>query len=317
MNRIINVNGKGILNLKRNILLVIGLTSLLLMAALAGCSSTGTEKQNVTAPPTETSIKVGGSSTLSPIIAKCADNFTEEYKTWNKVDPSLPEEPIVIFVSTGGSGFGVKSTIDGTFDLGLVARNIKDEEKSELKNGKTFQIGSDVLTIAVNPKNPVATIKPDISREELKKIFGGEITTWKQLDPALPNKNIVVAVRDLGGGASEIFDNAVMKGTPISKDAQQIPSMGALAGKIMDNEMAIGYVSSGLVNQNPDKLIALTVDGIAPTLENIKSGKYDIGRPLLIITKSTPTAKQQAFIDYLMSDKGLTVVEDLGYIPAK
>jgi len=151
----------------------------------------------------------------------------------------------------------------------------------------------------------------------LKKIFGGEITTWKQLDPALPNKNIVVAVRDLGGGASEIFDNAVMKGTPISKDAQQIPSMGALAGKIMDNEMAIGYVSSGLVNQNPDKLIALTVDGIAPTLENIKSGKYDIGRPLLIITKSTPTAKQQAFIDYLMSDKGLTVVEDLGYIPAK
>lgn len=303
--------------MNRKLLLVLALISLLLMASLTGCSQLGTSTPNTTVPQTESSIKIGGSSTLSPIIAKCADNFTEEYKTWNKVDPSLPEEPIVIFVSTGGSGFGVKSTIDGTFDLGLVARNIKDEEKSELMDGKTFQIGSDVLTIAVNPKNPVATIKPDISREELKKIFGGEITTWKQLDPALPNKNIVVAVRDLGGGASEIFDNAVMKGTPISKDAQQIPSMGALAGKIMDNEMAIGYVSSGLVNQNPDKLIALTVDGIAPTLENIKSGKYDIGRPLLIITKSIPTAKQQAFIDYLMSDKGLTVVEDLGYIPAK
>jgi len=106
-----------------------------------------------------------------------------------------------------------------------------------------------------------------------------------------------------------------MKGTPISKDAQQIPSMGALAGKVMENDMAIGYVSSGLVNQNADKLFALSIDGIAPTLENIKSGEYDIGRPLLIITKSEPTAKQQAFLDYLMSDQGFAVVEDLGYIP--
>lgn len=304
--------------MKRNILLILGLISLLLMASLTGCSSNSTDsKQDTTAPKTETAIKIGGSSTLSPIIAKCADNFTEEFKTWNKVDASLPEEPIVIFVSTGGSGFGVTSTIDGTFDMGLVARNIKDEEKAELKEGKTVQIGSDVLTMAVNPKNPAAKIKADISREELKKIFAGEIKTWKQLDPALPDKAIVVAVRDAGGGASEIFDKAVMKGTPISKDAQQIPSMGALAGKIMENETAIGYVSSGLVNQNSDKLVALKVDGVAPTLENIKSGKYDIGRPLLIITKKAPTAKQQAFIDYLMSDKGLKVVEELGYIPAQ
>ncbi|MGB4020206.1 MAG: substrate-binding domain-containing protein, partial [Syntrophomonadaceae bacterium] len=186
---------------------------------------------------------------------------------------------------------------------------------AELEGGQTYQIGSDVLTIAVNPNNPITTIKPDISREELKNIFAGEITTWNQLDPALPDKAIIVAVRDLGGGASEVFDTAVMKGTPISKDAQQIPSMGALAGKVMENDMAIGYVSSGLVNQNADKLFALSIDGIAPTLENIKSGEYDIGRPLLIITKSEPTAKQQAFLDYLMSDKGFAVVEDLGYIP--
>ena len=104
--------------MNRKLLLVLALISLLLMASLTGCSQLGTSTPNTTVPQTESSIKIGGSSTLSPIIAKCADNFTEEYKTWNKVDPSLPEEPIVIFVSTGGSGFGVKSTIDGTFDLG-------------------------------------------------------------------------------------------------------------------------------------------------------------------------------------------------------
>ncbi len=302
--------------MKRQNLLIVGLISLLMMVLLVGCSSDSAETPEGATPQADTSIRIGGSSTLSPIIAKCADNFTEEFKTWDKVDASLPAENIVIFVSTGGSGFGVKSTLDGTFDLGLVARTLKDEEKAELEGGQTNQIGSDVLTIAVNPNNPITTIKPDITREELKNIFAGEITTWNQLDPALPDKAIIVAVRDLGGGASEVFDTAVMKGTPISKDAQQIPSMGALAGKVMENDMAIGYVSSGLVNQNADRLFALSIDGIAPTLENIKSGEYDIGRPLLIITKSEPTAKQQAFLDYLMSDKGFAVVEDLGYIPA-
>lgn len=302
--------------MKRNILIVVGLISLLMMGLLAGCSSNPAPAPEANAPKADTSIRIGGSSTLSPIIAKCADNFTEEFKTWDKVDGSLPAESIVIFVSTGGSGFGVKSALDGTFDMGLVARALKDEEKTQLQAGTTSQMGSDVLTIAVNPKNPITTIKPDITRDELKKIFAGEITKWNQLDPALPDQTIIVAVRDLGGGASEVFNTAVMKGTPISKDAQQIPSMGALAGKVMDNEMTIGYVSSGLVNQNADKLSALSIDGIAPTLENIKSGAYDIGRPLLIVTKDTPTAKQKAFLDYLMSDKGFKVVEDLGYIPA-
>lgn len=305
--------------LKRKNLFIVGLISLLMMALLsvAGCSSDNAKAPEGTALPQEDiSLRIGGSSTLSPIIAKCADNLTEEFKTWDQVDANLPAENIVIFVSTGGSGFGVKSALDGTFDMGLLARSLKDEEMAALKDGSINQIGSDVLTIAVNPKNPITTVKPDISREELKKVFAGEITTWNQLDPALPDKAIIVAVRDLGGGASEVFDTAVMKGTPISKDAQQIPSMGALAGKVMENEMAIGYVSSGLVNQNADKLFALSIDGIEPSLENIKSGEYDIGRPLLIITKNEPTAKQQAFLDYLMSDAGLTVVEDMGYIPA-
>ncbi|NLB18859.1 MAG: ABC transporter substrate-binding protein, partial [Syntrophomonadaceae bacterium] len=84
------------------------LIAVLAMALLAGCAGgqEGTAEQS-------TSIKVGGSSTLAPIIAKCADDFTEEFKTWDKVDASLPEEPIVIFVSTGGSGFGLKSAVDG------------------------------------------------------------------------------------------------------------------------------------------------------------------------------------------------------------
>ncbi len=300
---------------KRKAWLSVLLCCVLAFALLAGCTSNDSAGEDDAASTESYSIRIGGSSTLAPIIATCADNFTEEFKTWDKVDPSLPEEPIVIFVSTGGSGFGLKSALDGTFDFGMVSKTLKDEEKEQFADGSITQLGSDVLVIGVNSENPVAEVKPDLTTEELVSIFSGEIKNWNELDPALPDRPIVVAVRDLGGGAAEVFDNTIMKGTPISDEALQIPSMGALAAKIMDNADTIGYVSSGLVNQNPDKIIPISVDGIAPTLENINSGAYKVGRPLLLVSKDTPDEREQKFLDYLLSEEGLQVVEELGYVP--
>jgi phosphate transport system substrate-binding protein len=301
--------------MKRRKWLSVLVCCILAFTLIAGCSGNEKGSEKNAAPTKENSIKIGGSSTLAPIIAQCADKFTEEFKTWDKVDPSLPNEPIVIFVSTGGSGFGMKSALDGTFDFGMVSKNLKDEEKEQFANGSITQLGSDVLVIGVNSANPVAKVKPSLTTEELVNIFSGKIKNWKELDPALPDRPIVVAVRDLGGGASEVFDSAIMKGTPISAEALQIPSMGALAGKIMDNADTIGYVSSGLVNQNPDKIAPISVDGVAPTLENINSGAYKVGRALLLVSKDKPDTREQKFLDYLLSEKGLGVVEELGYIP--
>ncbi|WP_031516921.1 phosphate ABC transporter substrate-binding protein [Desulfofalx alkaliphila] len=296
----------------RNLLVMMLVMGLVLLAGCAGQS----EQPGASDSAEVLDIKLGGSSTLSPVIAKCADDFTEKYKTWNNVDPSLPEEPIVIFVSTGGSGFGARSAIDGTFDMGLLARDLKDTEKESLSEGVVVKLGSDALTIAVHPENPVLQVRPDLTTEEVKKIFAGEIKTWKELDDQLPDRPIVVAVRDLGGGASEVFDENVMQGTPIAKDALQMPSMGALAGKVMENKDAIGYVSYGFVGQNEGKIAVLSVDGYQPTAENINSGDYKISRPLLLVTKDVPTVEQQLFIDYLESEEGMQVLEGMGFIPA-
>lgn len=290
--------------------------ALLTFMLLAGCGQSQQPKAGSgDAAAKAQSIKIGGSSTLAPVVAKCADDFTEKYKTWNKVDPKLPEEPIIIFVSTGGSGFGVKAAIDGTVDIGLASRDIKDSEKEKMPNGKIFKMGSDALTIAVNPKNPVLQVKPSVTTDEVKRIFAGEIKAWKDLDGNLPGRPIVIAVRDLGGGASQVFDELVMKGTPVAKEAIQTPSMGALAAKVMENADAIGYVSTGLVKQNEGKIAVLNVEGVAPTTENINSGRYKIARPLLVFTKDKPDQRQQLFIDYLLSDNGLKVVEEMGFIP--
>ena len=82
------------------------------------------------------------------------------------------------------------------------------KEKAQFTDGTITQLGSDVLDIGVNAVNPVAQVKPNLTTEELVAIFSGKIKTWKELDPALPDRSIVVAVRDLGGGASEVRSQA-------------------------------------------------------------------------------------------------------------
>lgn len=256
-----------------------------------------------------------GSSTLAPVISAISTDFIEDNTTWDKVDSTFPEENISIFVSAGGSGAGVKSVIEGTSDFGMLAREVKDEEKEKLKDMKEFKLGIDALTISVNPENPIHEIKGDLTKEEISKIFSGEFEKWSDLDPELPDEEIVVVIRDLGGGAHSVFQKSIMGETEVRKDAIQAPSMGALVAKVIENKNAIGYASFGMVNQNEGKLIPLKVDGVEPTKENIVDGSYIISRPLIVVKDGELNEAQQAFVDYLQSEEASKVIEEMGFVP--
>ncbi|MBU5675520.1 phosphate ABC transporter substrate-binding protein [Alkaliphilus sp. MSJ-5] len=258
-----------------------------------------------------------GSSTLAPVISAIATDFIEEYTTWDKVDPSFPAENISIYVSAGGSGAGVKAVLEGTSDFGMLAREIKDEENQKIGDPKEFKLGIDALTVSINPENPLLKIKDDLSTEEVKKIFSGEYKYWDEVESSLPHREIVVVIRDLGGGAHEVFQKSVMGDTEVREDAIQAPSMGALVTKVIENKDAIGYASFGMVNQNIGKLIPLKVDGVEATKENIVSGSYKISRPLIAVKKGELTPEQQAFMDVLTSEKGSAIIEKMGYVPVK
>ncbi|AFS78720.1 ABC transporter phosphate-binding protein PstS [Gottschalkia acidurici 9a] len=289
---------------------------------LTGCSNPNTDKQNNI--PQENvkqdnefnaQVTFNGSSTLAPVISAISTDFIEEYTTWNKVDSKFPEKNIAIYVSAGGSGAGAKSIIEGTSDFGMLARSVKDEEKRKIKDIKEFKLGIDALTISINPENPLYKIKDDLSTEEIKKIFSGEYKKWNEIDSSLPDREIVVVIRDLGGGAHEVFQKSIMGDTEVRKDAIQSPSMGALVTKVMENKDAIGYASFGMVNQNQGKLLTLKVDGVEPTKENILSGSYKISRPLIVVKKGELTAEQKAFMDVVTSEKGSEIIEKMGFVP--
>ena len=279
--------------------------------------TTGTATAEVTPVEIDASIAFAGSSSLAPVIASIGEAFSTEFGTWDKVNPAFPAEEIEIPVASGGSGDGPKSVLDGTADFGMLARGVKDSEKESLGEGYVeYMVASDALTVSVNKNNPICAIMDDIDTDTLRAIFAGEIAYWDELDASLEHKEIVVVIRDLTGGAAEVFEKQVMQGTPITENAIQTPSMGALAAKIAENEYAIGYAGYGVYNLNTDSLFAFKFNGVEPTEENILNGSYTIQRPVLFITNRALDAAEQAFVDYIFSETGRNIVIENGYIPA-
>ncbi|QOR35133.1 phosphate ABC transporter substrate-binding protein [Clostridium sp. 'deep sea'] len=272
---------------------------------------------------TDTSVeKIGeiimtGSSTLGPVVTQLISEFTDKYSTWDQVNSEFPKEPISIVINGGGSGAGIKSAIDKSANFGLASKSVSEEEQAKFEKYQQFKLGTDALTIAVNPNNNVYNLQEGFTTEQLKKIFSGEYKLWSDVNKDLPKEEIVVITRDIGGGAHSVFQKKIMGDAEVSANVIQSPSMGALVTKIIDNENAIGYASFGVVNQNSGKLIAMNVDEVEPSKENIISGDYKISRPLLVLKNGELKQQEQAFIDFLISERGMQVVTELGFVSAK
>lgn len=311
-------------HLKKVSTLFLALALTLSLAACGSTTTTGSGNESTSEPQSDgafqSSILFCGSTSLYPIMSSLASSFTEEYVTWDQVDASFPAENISIYVAPGGSGVGVSAAIDGTADFGMVAREMKDSEVEALgENYQSFIVARDALTVSVNAQNPICDIMDDMSTETIRQIFSGEISTWDQVDPSLPAEPINVYIRDLSGGAYEVFQTAVMGESEVTASATQSASMTELATNIANDPWGIGYAGFGAynkANEGGQVLVAMKVDGVEATTENIISDTYTIQRPVMFVTGAEVTASEQAFIDYIFSQVGYDVVEANGYIPA-
>lgn len=303
------------------------LLALVMTLALVACgqqndadNSDSTDNEQPTETEFQSNILFCGSTSLYPIISSLASSFTEKYVKWNAVDPSFPETNISIYVAPGGSGVGVSAAIDGTADFGMIARDIKDSEVEALgENYSQYIVARDALTVSVNASNPICSVMDDMSTDTIRQIFAGEITTWDQVDSSLPAEAINVYIRDLSGGAYEVFQKAIMGESEVTASATQSASMTELATNIANDPWGIGYAGFGAYNKaNADGqvLFAMKVDGIEANEENIISGDYTVQRPVMFVTGAPVTESEQAFIDYVFSQTGYDVVVANGYIPA-
>ncbi|MBE6507363.1 MAG: phosphate ABC transporter substrate-binding protein, partial [Methanocorpusculum parvum] len=179
----------------------------------AGCISTEDSE----------TISIAGSTTVLPVAQAAAEEYMNQHSNAD------------IQVSGGGSGVGATSVIGGTADIGMLSRDLKASEKDG-NNLKEFIVGKDGIALVGHPSNTVS----DLSLEQVKAIYQGEITNWKEVGGA--DLKIVLIGRDSSSGTREFFTEFVLDKEDAAKDMQELNSNGAVAQAVSITPGAIGYV---------------------------------------------------------------------------
>lgn len=250
----------------------------------SGCVSQGEEAETIT---------LAVSTTVLPIAQTIAEIYMDEHATAD------------IQISGGGSGVGVTAAKEGTANIGMLSRELKDSEK-EGSNLKEFVIAKDGIAMIAYPSNMVS----DLTLAQIKDIYQGKITNWKELGGA--DMKIVLIGRDSASGTRSFFTEYVLDKEDAASTMQEYSSNGAVQQAVAQTPGAIGYVSLEFVD---DSVKAFTLSGIAPTVENVINNTYGLNRPLLMITNGEPTGLAKKFLDFILSDEGQNIIAENGFVP--
>lgn len=255
-------------------LLNISLIALFLFSFVTGCQ----KKEDNANQDASGRITVVGSSTLLPIIQAASEEYAKENKE-AKVD-----------VQGGGSSVGIESIINDTAAIGMTSREPTDEELA--KGLVKTAIAIDAIAIIVNPDNPV----DDLTSEQTRKIFSGEISNWRTVGGK--DEEIILVNRDEASGTREAFAKLLMGKEDFLKKAIIQPGSGQVRSVVGGTPEAIGYLSRGYVDKEV-KVVAL--DGVRPSIATIKNGSYSLSRTLYLVTKGKPKGITKNFIDFVLS----------------
>ena len=284
--------------MKKTIKLMV--SAVLAATMLVGCGSTGTtdsgnEGTSEAASSSDDVITMSGSTSME----KLCNTLKEEYMNKTGVE---------IDVQFTGSGAGIQAVSEGSVNIGNSSRALKDEEKA--KGLSENIVALDGIGIIVDKANTVA----DISKDNLAKVYKGEIKNWKELGGA--DDPIVVIGREAGSGTRGAFEE-ILGVEDACVYAQEISSTGAVMAKVASTPGAIGYVSLDVID---DTVSTLKVDSVEATAENIKNGTYSIQRPFVMATKGAITEQSQTvqdFFNWLESEEGQTIITKLGLVTTK
>lgn len=242
---------------------------------------------------------INGSTTVLPVVQKAGEAFMASH-------PGTQ-----LSISGGGSGNGIKALMEKQCHVAMSSRDIKNKENdAAAKNGITplrTAIAIDAIVPVVNPANKVSAL----SMSQLRDIYTGKITNWKDLGGE--DAQIVAISRDTSSGTFESWDELVMNKERVSPRALMQASSGAVVQTVSKNKNAIGYIGLGYVDNST---MPVSVDGIRPSAETALAKQWPIARELYIFTNGTPQGAVKEFVEYLLApDKGQKDVLAVGYVP--
>ena len=264
-------------------------------ASSAAASSTSTAAGSTAssaAAALSGNVATGGSTSMKNVIAALTEGFAE-------VEPG-----VTVSYDPTGSGAGITGATDKTLDIGLSSRALKDDEKADVE-GTTIAL--DGIAIIVNNASKVE----DLTVDQLKQMFTGEITNWSEVGG--DDGEIVLVGREAGSGTRDGFESIVdVKDS--CKYAQELTATGAVISAVEANPLAIGYASLSAIG---DTVKVVTVGGVECSEETVKDGSYEVQRPFVFVTnKSVALSEQaQAFFDFATSADAADLIRTAGAVP--
>ena len=295
--------------------MAISASVMMLAASLAGCgssaastadSSTGTAAEPVSEAAQESSaaeseaeaslsgtISLAGSTSMTKLCDAMSESFMEVY----------PD--ITVTVEYTGSGAGLEALNAGSVDIGDSSRSLKDEEKAA--GAVENVVAIDGIAVITDKANTVT----DLTNDQLAAVYTGEITNWSELGGS--DEAIVVVGRENGSGTRDAFEE-LLDITDKCAYAQELDSTGGVLAKVAATPGAIGYVSLDVVD---DSVLAVSLNGVAPTEENIVAGDYVLSRPFVMATKGTIEEQNdlvKTWFAYIASEEGQNVIKAMGLI---
>ena len=255
-----------------------------------------------TAAAAETAAKISGtvtaagSSALLPLAQAAAESFMD----------ANPDCSVV--VNGGGSGEGLKQVSQGAVDIGN--SDVEAEKKLDAAAAKALT-DHQVCTITMAPVVNAALGVKNLTTDQLVSIFTGKTTNWK--DVGGPDEAIMLVTRPSSSGTRALFKTwALNDAEEASNEALETDDSGTLLETVSNNPGAIGYVAlSYLVNN--DKVATVSIDGVAPTLENTYNGTYKVWGYEHMYTNGAGSDATQAFINYMTGDQFASQIEKMGY----
>jgi phosphate transport system substrate-binding protein len=236
-------------------------------------------------------IDIVGSTSVQPVAEKLANEFMKKHPN------------VVINVQAGGSAMGIRSTDQGIADIGMSSMDLNKNE-TDITG---IPIGKEGIVISVNNENNIT----ELSTEEVKNIFNGKISNWKELGGS--DLEIHVITREDGSGTRSAFEDLVMDNTKIKADAIVQSSTESIKQSVSKDKGAIGFIS---LSHMDNEVKALSIDGISPSEETIIDGSYKLQRPFLFLIKGEKNGIVEEFLDWVYSPQGSGIIKSEKLIPS-
>jgi phosphate transport system substrate-binding protein len=216
-----------------------------------------------------------------------------------------------ILLQGGGATRGIRDTAEGKTDMGGTCRMTLPELDSTEWNVNLHPVAWDALAIILHKENSV----DNISEEQIRKIYTGKITNWKQLDGADAPIHLYVR-KGKTSGVGYTVRQYIFRDRTVDFQTDEkyiVKSSGPLEKAVEKDPYAMGITGVSSARKRNVKIVG--INGYVPTFENVRDGKYTLYRPLYLVTGSNPSKAVTAFIKFAQSKEGRRVIQANGTVP--